>query len=67
MEKINSSIDKMNEYQDLISKKVVEMNSFSKKLQENKKVLKDLVDMQNRKDAILKSVREKLVQRRKST
>ena len=58
--KISKSIDQMNQYENLISQKVIEMNQFAKKLKENKTVFKDLIENQNRKDSILKVVRDKL-------
>jgi hypothetical protein len=60
LNKISKSIDQMNQYENLISQKVIEMNQFAKKLKENKTVFKDLIENQNRKDSILKVVRDKL-------
>ena len=51
--KVNESLDQMTEYEDLISKKMQEMNQFVQKLQDNKKVMKDLIEDQRRKETQL--------------
>lgn len=66
LNKINKSIDKMNEYQDLISQKVVEMNDFAKKLKDNKKVFEEMVESHKKQEAILKIANSKLIETEKN-
>lgn len=61
IEKLSESINEMKDYEDIITKKVQEMNSFAKKLQKNKVVLNKLIEDQTRKDVILDNVRKELL------
>ena len=58
--KVNDSLEDIAEYEDIISKKMKEMNQFVAKLQDNKKVMKDLIEDQRRKETLLGVVEEKI-------
>jgi chromosome segregation ATPase len=59
--KVNDSLDDINEYENLIDKKMQEMGKFVQNLQKNKKVMKDLIKDQRRKEAQLVIVNEAIV------
>lgn len=58
--KVNKSLNEIAEYEDIISDKMKEMNQFVTKLQDNKKVMKDLIEDQRRKETLLVVVQEKI-------
>jgi chromosome segregation ATPase len=60
--KVDSSLKDMEQYENLINDKMKEMNSFVKKLQRNKKVMKDIIKDQSRKEAQLNVVSKKLTE-----
>jgi chromosome segregation ATPase len=57
---LEASFEEIKDYEDLINDKVVEINSFAKKLQNNKKVMQQLLAEQKRKEAMVNSAKQKL-------
>jgi chromosome segregation ATPase len=58
--KIEKTVEEMKAYETIIDTKVTELNTYAKKLQENKKILKDVIEAQSRQDSIMKMADEKL-------
>jgi flagellar motor protein MotB len=58
--KIEKTVEEMKAYETIIDNKVTELNTYAKKLQENKKLLKDVIDSQSRQDSLMKIADEKL-------
>ncbi len=59
---IAQKMDEMKEYEDVIDSKVQELNNYAKKMQENKEVLKKVIESQLKQDSLLKIAEEKLKQ-----
>ena len=58
--KVNDSLDEISAYENLISEKMKEMNQFVQKLQDNKKIMQELIVDQRKKEAQLVSVSERI-------
>lgn len=58
--KVEAAVDEMQNYEQVIDKKVQELNEYAKKLQANKQILKEMIESQNRQDSLLKIAEEKL-------
>jgi chromosome segregation ATPase len=63
--KIEKTVEEMKAYETIIDTKVTELNTYAKKLQENKKILKDVIEAQSRQDSIMKMADEKLEEAKK--
>lgn len=57
--KLDQSIEEMDEFNDLISKKMQDLNTFSKKMKKHKVVIKELLKDQANKEAVLAVMKEK--------
>ena len=65
VEKIDQSIKKVTEYEDVINQKVIELNQLVKDLEQNKDVMKELAQDQVDKEAMLERVSKALEQKKK--
>jgi chromosome segregation ATPase len=62
---LEASVDEIKDYEELITDKVVEINNFAKKLQQNKKVMQQLIAEQQRKEAMVNSAQQLLAEKLK--
>jgi predicted nucleic acid-binding Zn-ribbon protein len=62
IEKVTKTIEEVSEYKEIIDKKVIELNQFVKKLQQNKKTMQEIIKAQKKKSAMVVSMRKKLVE-----
>lgn len=58
--KVNESINEIQKYEDLVNKKMIEMNTFVQELKGNKKLMKNLMKDQQKKETLLALVSHKL-------
>ena len=63
--KVERAVEEMKQYEQIIDQKVLELNSYAKKLQSNKTVLKEMIESQGKQDSLLKFAEESLSAKQK--
>ncbi len=57
---VEKTVNEMKSYEEVIDQKVWELNEYAKKLQANKKILKEVIESQSKQDSIIKAAEEKV-------
>ena len=63
--KVEKAIGEMRQYEQVIDQKVLELNTYAKKLQENKLVLKEMIESQEKQDSLMKAAEERLEEKQR--
>jgi chromosome segregation ATPase len=63
--KVEKAIGEMRQYEQVIDQKVLELNNYAKKLQENKLVLKEMIESQEKQDSLMKAAEERLEEKQR--
>lgn len=66
IDRIRQKVDEMKNYETVIDAKVAELNEYAKKMQENKEVLKEVIESQLHQDSLMKAAQERLESEKKS-